>query len=152
MQLAYFSFSSLCKEIINKNIDKAGVFQNIYRLAWLKRWWSNRWSKHHHWTISTKIAFRYYVSIVYPLNICQNCSTASSTSKRKILVMRSKTNFRVSFFLKKAKLLKNGEASVAMRITVDGQRVENNIRKSILPNLWGSRYPAIRWWIAIWKK
>ena len=49
--------------------------------------------------------------------------------------MRSKTNFRVSFFLKKTKLLKNGEASVAMRITVDGQRVENNIRKSILPNL-----------------
>lgn len=50
--------------------------------------------------------------------------------------MRRKTNFRVSFFLKKAKLLKNGEASVAMRITVDGQRVENNIRKSILPSLW----------------
>lgn len=42
----------------------------------------------------------------------------------------------MSFFLKKAKLLKNGEASVAMRITVNGQRVENNIRKSILPNLW----------------
>jgi len=42
----------------------------------------------------------------------------------------------VSFFLKKAKLLKNGEASVAMRITIDGQRVENNIRKSILTNLW----------------
>lgn len=42
----------------------------------------------------------------------------------------------MSFFLKKAKLLKNGEASVAMRITVDGQRVENNTRKSILPNLW----------------
>ncbi|WP_148464597.1 site-specific integrase [Xylanibacter rodentium] len=50
--------------------------------------------------------------------------------------MRSKTTFRVSFFLKKAKLLKNGEASVAMRITIDGQRVENNIRKSILTNLW----------------
>ena len=50
--------------------------------------------------------------------------------------MRNKTNFRVSFFLKKTKLLKNGEASVSMRITVDGQRVENNIRKSILPNLW----------------
>ena len=42
----------------------------------------------------------------------------------------------MSFFLKKTKLLKNGEASVAMRITVDGQRVENNIRKSILPSLW----------------
>lgn len=50
--------------------------------------------------------------------------------------MRSKTNFRESFFLKKTQLLKNGEASVAMRITVDGQRVENNIRKSILPSLW----------------
>lgn len=50
--------------------------------------------------------------------------------------MKSKPNFRVSFFLKKAKLLKNGETSVAMRITVDGLRVENNIRKSILPNLW----------------
>ena len=48
--------------------------------------------------------------------------------------MRSKTNFRVSFFLKKTKLLKSGEASVSMRITVDGQRVENNIRKSILEN------------------
>ena len=42
----------------------------------------------------------------------------------------------MSFFLKKTKLLKNGEASVAMRITVDGQRIENNIRKSILPSLW----------------
>lgn len=50
--------------------------------------------------------------------------------------MKNKTNFRVSFFLKKTKLLKSGEASVSMRITVDGQRVENNIRKSILPNLW----------------
>lgn len=33
VQLAYYSFSSLCEEIINKNIDKAGVFQNIYRIA-----------------------------------------------------------------------------------------------------------------------
>ena len=37
---------------------------------------------------------------------------------------------------KKTKLLKSGEASVSMRITVDGQRVENNVRKSIRPNLW----------------
>lgn len=40
------------------------------------------------------------------------------------------------FFIKKAKLLKNGEASVCMRITVNGARVENNIRKSIEPALW----------------
>ena len=32
------------------------------------------------------------------------------------------------FFLKKTRLLKNGEASVCMRITVNGTRVENNIR------------------------
>ncbi len=50
--------------------------------------------------------------------------------------MRSKDTYRVSFFLKKAKLLKNGEASVSMRISVNGQRVENNIRKSISPTLW----------------
>ena len=40
------------------------------------------------------------------------------------------------FYLKKAKLLKSGEASVCMRITVNGARVENNIRKSIDPALW----------------
>ena len=39
------------------------------------------------------------------------------------------------FFLKKTRLLKNGEASVSMRITVNGTRVENNIRKSIDPAL-----------------
>lgn len=45
-------------------------------------------------------------------------------------------SFKVLFFLKKAKLLKNGEASVCMRITVNGARVETNIRKSIDPALW----------------
>lgn len=33
MQLACFSFCSLCEEIIIKNIDKAGVFRLIYRIA-----------------------------------------------------------------------------------------------------------------------
>ena len=45
-------------------------------------------------------------------------------------------SFNVLFYLKKAKLLKSGEASVCMRITVNGARVENNIRKSIDPALW----------------
>lgn len=45
-------------------------------------------------------------------------------------------SFHVLFFLKKTRLLKNGEASVCMRITVNGTRVENNIRKSIDPALW----------------
>ena len=47
-----------------------------------------------------------------------------------------RNSFNVLFFIKKAKLLKNGEASVCMRITVNGVRVETNIRKSIEPSLW----------------
>ena len=52
--------------------------------------------------------------------------------------------FNVLFFLKKTKLLKNGEASVCMRITVDGTRVENNIRKSIDPSLWSQAKESAR--------
>lgn len=53
-------------------------------------------------------------------------------------------SFRVLFFLKKTRLLKNGEASVCMRITVDGTRVENNIRKSIDPALWSQAKETAR--------
>jgi site-specific recombinase XerD len=53
-------------------------------------------------------------------------------------------SFRVLFFLKKTKLLKNGEASVCMRITVNGTRVENNIRKSIDPALWSQAKETAR--------
>ena len=47
-----------------------------------------------------------------------------------------RNSFNVLFFIKKTKLLKNGETSVCMRITVNGARVENNIRKSIDPASW----------------
>ena len=53
-------------------------------------------------------------------------------------------SFRVLFFLKKTTLLKNGEASVCMRITVNGTRVENNIRKSIDPALWSQAKETAR--------
>lgn len=53
-------------------------------------------------------------------------------------------SFRVLFFLKKTKLLKNGEASVCMRITVNGTCVENNIRKSIDPALWSQAKETAR--------
>ena len=53
-------------------------------------------------------------------------------------------SFRELFFLKKTKLLKNGEASVCMRITVNGTRVENNIRKSIDPALWSQAKETAR--------
>ena len=49
--------------------------------------------------------------------------------------MRSKNSFRVAFFLRR-NVLKTGESPVFMRITVNGQRAENNIQKSIAPNLW----------------
>lgn len=55
-----------------------------------------------------------------------------------------RSSFNVLFFLKKTKLLKNGEASVCMRITVDGTRVENNIRKSIDPSLWNQAKESAR--------
>ena len=55
-----------------------------------------------------------------------------------------RSSFNELFFLKKTKLLKNGEASVCMRITVDGTRVENNIRKSIDPSLWSQAKESAR--------
>ena len=42
-----------------------------------------------------------------------------------------KTTFAVNFFLKKSKLLKNGEAPICMRITVNGKRAEVQIKRSI---------------------
>ena len=53
-------------------------------------------------------------------------------------------SFNVLFFIKKTKLLKNGEASVCMRITVDGQRVETNIRKSVDPGSWNQAKECVR--------
>ena len=53
-------------------------------------------------------------------------------------------SFYVLFFIKKTKLLKNGEASVCMRITVDGQRVETNIRKSVDLSSWNQAKECVR--------
>ena len=44
--------------------------------------------------------------------------------------------FSVLFFIKKAKLLKNGEAPVCMRITVNGCMVDISIKRSCPVNLW----------------
>ena len=55
-----------------------------------------------------------------------------------------RSSFNVLFFLKKTKLLKNGEASVCMRITVNGARVETNIRKSIEPVSWNQAKECAR--------
>lgn len=49
-----------------------------------------------------------------------------------------------AFLLEEDQAAKNGEASVCMRITVDGTRVENNIRKSIDPSLWSQAKESAR--------
>ena len=44
----------------------------------------------------------------------------------------------ILFFILKTKLLKNGEAPILMRITIDGQYEETRIQRSISPKLWDS--------------
>lgn len=46
-----------------------------------------------------------------------------------------KDRFSLLFF-KKSKLLKSGEASIGMRISANGTRVDVTINKSIEPHLW----------------
>lgn len=47
-----------------------------------------------------------------------------------------RNSFKVSFFIKKNQLLKNGDAALSLRITVNGQREELRTKKSINPSVW----------------
>lgn len=49
--------------------------------------------------------------------------------------MNRKT-FTIMFFIKRRKLLKNQEAPIFVRITVDGERAEASIKRSIIPAFW----------------
>lgn len=44
----------------------------------------------------------------------------------------------ILFFILKTKLLKNGEAPILMRITIDGHYEEIRIQRSVPPKLWDS--------------
>ena len=46
--------------------------------------------------------------------------------------------FSMIFFIKRTKLLNNGEAPIYLRITVNGLRGEMAIFRSILPEMWDS--------------
>lgn len=46
--------------------------------------------------------------------------------------------FSILFFIKKSKLLKNGEAPICLRITINGQRAEVQIKRSIEISQWNS--------------
>lgn len=43
---------------------------------------------------------------------------------------------KINFFIKKTKLLKNGEAPIFVRIIINKERDEYALKKSILPKLW----------------
>lgn len=47
--------------------------------------------------------------------------------------------FTILFFIKKSKLLKNGEAPICMRITVNGKRAEIQIKRSVDVHKWNAQ-------------
>ena len=47
-----------------------------------------------------------------------------------------RNSFSVFFFIKKTKLLNNGEAPIRLRIKVNGIAVESQIKRSVPPNFW----------------
>jgi len=51
--------------------------------------------------------------------------------------MERKT-FSIMFFIKRTKLHKNQEAPVFLRITVNGERADISIQRSINPDQWNS--------------
>nr|WP_277613059.1 Arm DNA-binding domain-containing protein [Odoribacter lunatus] len=49
---------------------------------------------------------------------------------------KRRTTFSVLFYIKRQKLLKNGEAPICMRLTVNKQKAEIMIKRSIPAELW----------------
>ena len=47
--------------------------------------------------------------------------------------------FSILFFIKRTKLLKNGEAPICLRITVNGKRAEVQIKRSVEVNKWNNQ-------------
>lgn len=46
--------------------------------------------------------------------------------------------FSILFFIRRTRLLKNGEAPIGLRITVNGQRAELQIKRSVPDNKWNA--------------
>ena len=61
------------------------------------------------------------------------------TIKKKKSMAMQRNYFTVLFFLKKSKLLKNGEAPICMRITINGKRAEVQIKRSIDVTKWNTQ-------------
>ncbi|PCJ00180.1 MAG: recombinase [Flavobacteriales bacterium] len=50
-----------------------------------------------------------------------------------------RSTFNINFFIKKKKLLKNGEAPIILRITVNGTSSELSIKRSTMVSLWDNK-------------
>ena len=50
-----------------------------------------------------------------------------------------KSTFAVLFFIKRKKLLKNGDAPIYMRITIDGRFLEASLKRGISPKYWNEK-------------
>lgn len=54
-------------------------------------------------------------------------------------MQKRKSTFSVLFFIKRKKLLKNGDASVYMRITIDGRFLEASLKRGVNPKTWNEK-------------
>ena len=54
-------------------------------------------------------------------------------------MQQRKSTFSVLFFIKRKKLLKNGDAPVYMRITIDGRFLETSLKRGVNPKLWNEK-------------
>ncbi len=58
--------------------------------------------------------------------------------------MVEKNTYSVNFFIKRGKLLKNGEAPIFLRFTVKGERVDITANQSVKSNHWDSSKGQIK--------
>lgn len=54
-------------------------------------------------------------------------------------MQKRKLTFSVLFFIKRKKLLKNGDAPVYMRITIDGRFLEASLKRGVNPKTWNEK-------------
>ncbi len=74
------------------------------------------------------------------LNVLQNVFTTKIITFNPLKFSRMERNyFSILFFIKRTKLLKNGEAPICLRITVNGKRAEVQIKRSVEVNKWNSQ-------------
>ena len=54
-------------------------------------------------------------------------------------MQQRKSTFSILFFIKRQKLLKNGDAPVYMRVTVDGRFLEASLKRGVNPKTWNEK-------------